>query len=326
MQPPSYAAGVRRRYLDLPAEVHAWVNAQLGEPADTVRDMHGGFSPGVAAVVSNRIRSLFVKAVGSAVNAESLRLYQVEREVASRIPDIDGILKPMSWADLDVDGETFAVMVFPALDGDTPTHPWRRVDLGEALEALQAISMKLTPSPWPTDASDHRLPQFLTGWTQIATDSEDPWLTDPWITTHLQALISAQDLLKPQLAGQTLTHTDLRADNIVMTSERVVFVDWAHARNAASWVDTAILIGDVIASRADLADGGDIDIAGLIRDHPPLRVVRYETVWQLIVALAGALHSLSRRPGPPGLPTIRFWQGLTADVLMSWCQRESPRP
>ncbi|MBA3528732.1 MAG: hypothetical protein H0T91_05385 [Propionibacteriaceae bacterium] len=139
-------------------------------------------------------------------------------------------------------------------------------------------------------------------------------------------MISAQDLLKPRLAGQTLTHTDLRADNIVMTSERVVFVDWAHAQNAASWVDTAILIGDVIASRADLADGGDIDIAGLIRDHPPLRVVPYETVWQLIVALAGALHSLSRRPSPPGLPTIRSWQRLTADVLMSWCQRESPLP
>ncbi|MBA3528800.1 MAG: aminoglycoside phosphotransferase family protein, partial [Propionibacteriaceae bacterium] len=105
------------------------MNAQLGEQADTVRDMHGGFSPGVAAVVSTGNRALFVKAVGSAVNAESLRLYQVEREVTSRIPAIDGILKPMSSADLDVDGETFAVMVFPALDGDTPRHPWRRADL-----------------------------------------------------------------------------------------------------------------------------------------------------------------------------------------------------
>jgi hypothetical protein len=87
VQPDTYAAGIRRRYQDLPAEVHSWVETLLGAQVSAVRNMHGGFSPGVAAVVSAETGpDLFIKAVGGAVNADALRFYRAERDATLRIP------------------------------------------------------------------------------------------------------------------------------------------------------------------------------------------------------------------------------------------------
>jgi hypothetical protein len=294
----------------------------LGEPAQQAQDMVGGFSPGVAAVVSGATRSLFVKAVGSAVNAESVRLYQLEAEVTSAMPDIVGVLRPAHWADLDVDGQTFAVIAFPALDGSTAKHPWRYSELSPTMEALHRVSRELTPSPWPANSSDERLPRFFSWWERIAANPGDPWQQHAYVASRLSDLISAEERLRDELAGDTLTHTDLRADNIVLGRGGVTFVDWAHAQNAASWVDAAILVGDVIASHADLEDGGEVDVAAMIRTHPCFTGADFAMVWRLLVGLAGALHGISQTPSQPGLPTIRSWQAVTAESLLSWCQRE----
>jgi hypothetical protein len=104
----------------------------------------------------------------------------------------------------------------------------------------------------------------------------------------------------------------------------VWFVDWAHAENAARWVDGALLMADVIASRADLADGGAVGVTATLAGHRYFGGVRREAVWRLVVCLAGALHEFSRRASPPGLPTIRAWQASTSATLLAWCQREAP--
>jgi thiamine kinase-like enzyme len=233
-------------------------------------------------------------------------------------------LVPAAWADLDVNGETYAIIAFPALHGETPRHPWQPRELSAALNTVHRISEELTPSPWPDSPGDRRLLEFFTWWGAISDDAHDPWRANPWVADKLPALLAAEGQLLAELPGNTLTHTDLRADNIVMTPTGVWFVDWAHAQNAARWVDAGLLMGDVIASRADVGDGGPIDIACIIAEHPSLNTVSSETIWRLQVGLAGALHGLSRQPSPPGLPTIRSWQAATADRLIRWCQRESP--
>jgi hypothetical protein len=188
------------------------------------------------------------------------------------------------------------------------------------LTALHRLSTELTPSPWPGDAG-HRLTDFLTGWRRIGEDPEDPWQADAWVRPRLARLLGVEDRLRPELYGDTLSHIDLRADNIMLTAERVWFVDWAHAQNAAPWVDVAILLGDVISSRADRSDGGDIDVRSVISQHPQLGAVPYPMVWGLQVVMAGALHAMSRQSTPSGLPTIRSWQGRTAETLLGWCER-----
>jgi hypothetical protein len=322
MQPPTYAAGVRQRYEDLPVEVHAWVEQRLGEPVVRVRDQVGGFSPGVAAVVTGRDGgSFFVKAVGSAVNADAVRFYRRERDAALRLPRVPGILLPVASAELEAADQSFPVIVFPALEGATPRHPWSPGDVTRVLDALADVSTQLTPSPWPDEDGPNRLVEFFRWWQRLADDDEDPWHDHPWLAGRWGDVVAAEERLRAGLGGSTLSHTDLRADNVVLTAERVWFVDWAHAQNAAPWVDAAVLLADVVASGADLVDGGGVDVLGLTRTHPALGGAGPEQLWRLLIGLAGALHGLSRRPSPPGLPTIRGWQGGTADTLLRWCVR-----
>jgi aminoglycoside phosphotransferase (APT) family kinase protein len=137
-------------------------------------------------------------------------------------------------------------------------------------------------------------------------------------------LVAAEDQTRAELAGNTLSHTDLRADNLVVAGDRVSFVDWAHAQNAAPWVDATLLMADVVASGADLADGGEIDVVETLRQHPALAAGSFEQSWRLILAAAGALHGFSTQPSPPGLPTLRAWQAATSDTWLHWCQRAAP--
>ena len=325
MQPPTYAAGVRRLFEDLPAAVTQWVAGQLGGPVEEVRNVHGGFSPGVAAVVRSATgRALFVKAVGSHVNAGSVTFYRREGEQSARLPDLDGIVRPVAWTEMDVADEAYVVLAFPALEGAPPPHPWRPDHLEAALDALQALSEKLTPFPGGDLAVPPRLPQFFGSWERIVADTDDPWHDVAWVRDRRSALVAAEAQLRDELAGDTLSHTDLRADNLVISAGRVWFVDWAHAENAARWADGALLMADVIASRADLADGGEVDVTATLHGHRYFSGVSSEAVWRLMVGLAGALHEFSREPSPPGLPTIRGWQHSTSVTLLGWCQREAP--
>jgi hypothetical protein len=324
MHPDTYAAGVRRRYEDLPPPVHHWVEALLGGPVVRVENKVGGFSPGTAAVVSDRQgRQLFVKGVGSEVNPDSIGLYAREAGNGPRLPAVEGLVAPVAAALLDVGAATFQVIAYPALPGSTPRHPWQEPELTPVLDALDRLSRRLTPSPWPASSADRLLLDFFHGWESIAGGGDHPWRDDPWVRPLLSRFVAVEQEVLAALPGETLTHIDLRADNIITACGEVWFVDWASAQNCASWVAAAILLGDVIASRADRADGGSIDVAEVIRRHPSLRAGSFETVWGLELCLAGALHALSRRPDPPGLPTIRGWQGRTAQTLLGWCRRES---
>jgi thiamine kinase-like enzyme len=166
--------------------------------------------------------------------------------------------------------------------------------------------------------------EFLSGWQQLAGSGDaddDSWIIDPWIAERLDDLIAAEREMTARIAGNTLSHWDLRADNIVLTADEVWFVDWAHARNAAGWLDAALLTADIVASGADCGDGGGIDVARLIEQHPVFTGADPDTVLAVLASLAATLHRFSRRPSTPGLPTIRGWQGRTAEALLRYVRR-----
>jgi aminoglycoside phosphotransferase (APT) family kinase protein len=65
---------------------------------------------------------------------------------------------------------------------------------------------------------------------------------DRWSARHLEALADLEAGAPAAAVGSTLLHLDLRADNLLITPEnRVLVVDWPHARVGASWVDTVFL-------------------------------------------------------------------------------------
>lgn len=319
MHEASFPIGVRTPFADLPADVLAWVEDQLGGPVIDVRDTRGGFSPGATAVVRSAARSGFVKAVGNGTNDKALTLARLERDVHRRLPDIEGILRPLAETDLEIGDESWSAMLFPALEGAPPRHPWGVRDVERVLAELERTTARLTPSPWPADDVSDGLRSFLGRWTVVADTPDDPWHRDRWVAEHLDGLLAAETELVAALPGDTLCHTDLRADNIVLTADRVWFIDWAHARTAADWLDPLMLCCDLIASGADRADGGEIDLPRLLAEHPCLTSASP----QIRTAMIGAMHVLAQGPDVPGLPTIRGWQRLTADRLLTFLKRQT---
>jgi hypothetical protein len=61
-----------------------------------------------------------------------------------------------------------------------------------------------------------------------------------------------------------------------------------------------------------------MDVVGFLASHPVTAAVEPRLRWGMMVALAAALHRLSRQPDPPGLPTIRAWQHRCAEDLLSF--------
>jgi len=54
---------------------------------------------------------------------------------------------------------------------------------------------------------------------------------------HLDRLAALGAEAPAAVAGETLLHLDLRADNMLLTPDRVVVMDWPHARVSTPWVD-----------------------------------------------------------------------------------------
>ena len=235
----------------------------------------------------------------------------------ARLPELPCVVRPIATASLDDDGAEWEVAVFPVIDGATPSHPWTAGDTVRVLDAVVDLGAQLTPSPWPDDpVRGERLQAFFRGWGRLARDDSDSWRGRRWVAEHLGELLTIEAELVEQLPGDTLSHCDLRADNVMLDEDRVWFVDWAHAGNAARWLDPLLVLCDVVVSGADVGDGGDVDITAVIADHRAFDHVPERIVVGVMASLAATLHRLSNQPDPPGLPTLRRFQDLTAEALL----------
>ncbi len=231
------ASGVRLDWPALPAHVRAAVEAWFNEPVAEATTQQGGFSPGVAA----RLRTFsgqraFLKAVGPEPNPDSVRLHRREQRIASALP-AEALAPRLLWSFDGGEGDWVA-LVYEDIDGWQPHVPWRADELDRVLVALGKLSAALTPSPVPAAIAgliaDEGL--FRARWWGRMLDAPPPAL-DPWAARHLPELALLETAAGEAAAGETLLHLDLRADNLLLTPERVVVVDWPHARIGAAWVD-----------------------------------------------------------------------------------------
>ena len=234
---PPAAAGVRTAWPDVPGRVRDAVEAWLGDRVVSAESSSGGFSPGLAARLrTGDGRQVFVKAVGPEPNPDSPALHRREAEIVGALPP-EAPVPPLLWF-LDEGEDGWVVLLFEAVEGKSPAEPWRPEELHRALEALAALAEFLTPSPlpvettgvvsdWPIIAGGH--------WRKVA--EERPAGLDGWSSRHLDGLVALEAEAPEAAAGETLLHLDLRADNMLLASDRVFVVDWPHARAGAAWVD-----------------------------------------------------------------------------------------
>jgi aminoglycoside phosphotransferase (APT) family kinase protein len=316
MSGPPPATGVRRDWRQLPARVRAAIEQRLGSPVVSAATQAGGFSPGLAARLRTADgRRAFVKAVGPELNPDAPAFHRREALIAASLP-VTAPTPRLLWA-YDEGEAGWVALAFEDVDGRQPAQPWRADELDRALAALADLAAALTPSPTPIDVAGSVANSglFDRGWWRRVRD-ERPAGLDDWSARHVAALAEWEAAAPDAVVGETLLHLDVRADNLLLTPDRVLFVDWPHARVGAAWVD---LIG--FAPSAAMQGGPHPE--ELLRRHPAGRAADPAAVTAAVVAVAGFFTWGALQPPPPGLPTLRAFQAAQGAVARAWVARRT---
>jgi aminoglycoside phosphotransferase (APT) family kinase protein len=304
------ARGQRIPWEALPASVRDAVETGLGAKVVGATTQPGGMSPGVAARLEladgNRA---FVKAVGSEPNPDSPGMHRREAEVAAALP-AEAPAPRLLFAH---DDGNWVALVFEDVDGHEPAVPWRPDDLERVLAALTDLAEALTPAPVAAPTAAEYLAELFGGWSQLAQQGGAEGV-DPWAAARLDELARLEAGWAEASIGETLLHADLRSDNVLLTEERVVFVDWPHACLGAAWLDLAGFL-------PSLAMQGGPRPWEVFEEHPLGRDAPRERVLPLIAAFAGFFVQRSTLPPPPGLATLREFQHAQGVEALAWLRR-----
>jgi Ser/Thr protein kinase RdoA (MazF antagonist) len=259
--------------------------------------------------VARNGRRAFVKAAGLDLNPDTPGIHRREIAVTAALPR--NAPAPRLLGSFD-DGDWVA-LVLEDVDGRAPRTPWEDDELARVVDALTDLSRVLTPAPdidVPSIEDDLRTE--FTAWDRLAADP--PPDLDPWVRSRLGALAALGRGSLDAVSGTTLLHGDLRADNLLLTPDRVVVVDWPWACRGAAWVDLVLfainpaLYGghdpDAILARAGVLDGVDQD-----------------AVTAVVAGAAGYFTEACRKPTVDRMPTVRSFQCAQGDVCLDWLRR-----
>jgi aminoglycoside phosphotransferase (APT) family kinase protein len=304
--------GNRLVWADLPDHVRNGIEGVLGAPVVETTSEPGGFSPGLAArVVLADGRRMFVKAVNSARNVESVRLLSSEARILAALADVD-LRPPVAVPALRgqyVNGDWIALLI-TEVDGRTPAIPWRTAELDRVVDAVQMLGECLTPAPLAAPAMTEAYATVMNQWRTLAGSRDMPAGLPPRAVSNLDRLAELEAGWPVAAAGNTLLHLDLRADNLLLADDEVFVVDWPHACVGAAWVDLLVMLPSVIMQ------GGDPERCW--RRYPAGRDIAADQVHAVLAALAGYFAVSATRPAPPELPRLRGFQRAQGDAALSW--------
>ena len=208
----------------------------------------GGYHGSVVGVLNER---LFVKAVpaGDPAFDDFDTETRVAEALQNRLPT-----PTVRFADV-VDG--WSVLAFDVARGRIPLEPWQPSQLQVVLDALDAVTDALTPSPViPLPTVADRMLGRCTTWGLMSHGESRGRLTPNDLTTwerrNLDRLADLEARVETSVAGQTLLHFDLRHDNLFIDDGAVTFLDWGRACIGPAWVDVACLLVESRTVDADL--------------------------------------------------------------------------
>ena len=152
----------------------------------------------------------------------------------------------------------------------------------------------------------------IRGWRQLLDERASRLdCVDAWSRRHIETLAEIEDTVSSALSGDTLLHTDLRADNILFTPERTWFVDWPHACVGPPWLD-------VVALAPSVTMQGGPPPEEVIARHSGCRAGDGEAITAAVVSMAGYFTRQALQPPPPGIPTVRAFQAAQGVVARRW--------
>ena len=306
--------GARLQWSEMPPRIRLEVEKWLGSDVTRAVTQPTGFSPGVAArLTADNGRRVFLKAVGPEPNAGAPSNHRREISIVSGLPSPAPVPR-LLWS-YDKGEGGWVVLVFEEVDGRHPTQPWRPEELDQVVAAMEALATTLTPSPVPVSvvgAASDRFATGLRGWRQLRDEQPSSVnQLDAWSVRNLETLIKIEDTAGESVAGDTLLHLDIRADNILLTADRTWFVDWADVSIGAAWVDVVTMASSVTMQGGPAPDQ-------VIARHGACRSAHSGAITAAVVALAGFFTYQAVQPPPPGLPTLRAFQEGQGVVARDW--------
>ncbi|MXZ88788.1 MAG: aminoglycoside phosphotransferase family protein [Dehalococcoidia bacterium] len=312
---PLAPQGARLHWEQAPQRLREAFEAWAGSPVAEAVTQPSGFSPGVAArLVLENGRRVFVKAVGPDINPDSAGIHRREIAVISGMPE-DVSAPRLLWS-LDEGEGGWVALAFEDIEGEHPRQPWDLRQLDRILDALVRLGDRLTPSPLLPEAAPRASASFpQTCWTILRDEKgHRRRALAPWFRQNLDRLADLEAKIPEAVEGDTLVHFDIRADNILLTDDRVWFLDWPHACVGAAWVDVVVMAPSVTMQ-------GGPPPEEIVAAHPAWRAADPDDVTAVVAALAGAFTEWGSRLPPPGLPNLRAFQQAQGAVARDWLLR-----
>jgi Phosphotransferase enzyme family len=309
VQPTSLPHGRTARRLEwthLPPTVRAEVEQQCGAPVTSATSQNGGFTPGFASVLECEDGSRhFVKAASTKAQRTFADAYREEVRKLAELPE--GTPAPRLLWSVDVDD--WFVLSTEYVEAQPPHRPWRDDELRRCVDMLVAAAPLLTPPPAGLELP-HASEEFAP-WPAFWNDLRDSRPDLP----HLDEAAALAARFVEAMAGETVVHTDVRDDNILLTSDgRALLCDWNWPFTGAAWLDSLFLL---VGPRGD-----GLDVERVIATHPLLSVVPAESIDIVLALITGYFLKSAGDPVPPSSPFIRdvqLWQG---EVCWDWlCER-----
>jgi len=225
-------------------------------------------------------------------------------------PLIAGSALPVPRLRGTVEVDHWTALVLDDVDGRQPRVPWQADELAAVVHALDLLADALTPAPIAVADVAERHGSLFMGWRTLAAGPTDDRL-DPWSLQHLDLLADLEQDWAAHAHGDTLVHADIRADNLLLTGDRVMVVDWPHACLGAAFLD-AVFFAPSVAMQ------GGPPPSDLVARTRAGRHADPDALIAVVCALAGYLTERSLRPAEPGLPTLRVFQAAQAEIARDW--------
>lgn len=307
--------GTRIGWTETPVLVRNEIELRLQARVEHARTRDPGFSPALAAELAlSNGRSVFVKAIApdeisGAPGGQDF--YRREAEVSAALSaNVPAPRLLDSW-----EAHGWVVLVLERIEGHNPAFPCRTDELDRVLGAMKGLAESLTPSAIaaPPAATILGIDSY---WSLLARDPAalHALSLDFSVVEHLDELAAVEQRHSEAAAGSTLIHADIRADNILLTADRVVFVDWPGASIGAPWLDLAYFLPSV-------AMQGGPPAFDCFREHPLAAQVDRDALRAVVAHFAGFMLQRATQPPLRGIPRLREFQLAQGLEAVAWLKQ-----